>query len=761
MEEEEQDWWRQIDEIKERLNSIELTDSLKLSILSLIETILESNSAVEYLSSSSSTRTSLLLLIINLTRRHKLILPTQLTISLIVHYTQLNRSIIQEIIELHFHQSHQFKHELTISIDRLVQRLSSQPNQLAQSSHHLRLISQSHPQALEIFYRSRKSLHSQPTTIFTSILRIIEHHDRTLIDGIEIRRELTFIILSVLKYGIIPRLKQATIAFDSTEIIHQLVVLLQSKSTQLVNDLYLNYPDFIDQVEHLTRHHSDSRLSIESKNRLKSILTNPSDHLILQVYRYHQPSKSEDRFDSIVDRISSVLPDLDPQLLKLIIQNNPEFQDPKSGPEEFIEKTFNESDFIDSNLIKFQSRTQENLSLIARDQQSPQIMQVLRNRQNVFDNRLMDVRLLKQGKSALDENQILNDKSHLTHELKMKIKSRLEALDRIESENPDEQELVLYSDDDDEDDKRKGKTRVFVHPDIFSDDDELFFSMKNEKDKNQDTSDSNLSPSESESKSPIHRHHPKSRSNQPRDDLADRHSNLSKNNRKLANKNDPASDWSVDEQVLCSYYILHPQVFSSKSRSSKLRAQLKSKLVHTQQDDLIESWKVMFDRSPRKEEILGKYDLFTNSNQQSSLEDQSKSSASIRQQDTQWVSTNDPGGPSRSRAERGQGRGRGRGRGRGNGGFRSDRITRPNHPNRPTGQGPSESSSTTQANRNEAGHHQGTLNDHSASHQSDHHHHSKPKRGGVGGADHRKKINDRRVRGRDKKLAQFTAGSGL
>jgi hypothetical protein len=189
----------------------------------------------------------------------------------------------------------------------------------------------------------------------------------------------------------------------------------------------------------------------------------------------------------------------------------------------------------------------------------------------------------------LDENEILNDKSHLTKEMKRQMKARLERIED-EEERRDESErteqVLLYSDDDDDDDEGKNEQTVGV--DIFSDDDHRF-NLRQDSDESDPEDSASQSSSSSSSPPPP--------ANAPSKPTRGRANKAPKQPDQRNKPQNESEGWGVDEEVLCSFYLDDPRVFLPASRSSKSRVALKARLKGPKQDDLIEAWKTMFERN--------------------------------------------------------------------------------------------------------------------------------------------------------------------
>ncbi|OAV93891.1 hypothetical protein PTTG_27136 [Puccinia triticina 1-1 BBBD Race 1] len=642
---------------------------------------------------ADALRNSLLRLAENLNRLQQKLTP-QLIVQLISSYAEKNQSVIQKIIADNLNRNQQLQQQLSIHIQLLAQRLcAANPPELLQATQ-LRLIALSHPSLIKEYYTSS---HQEDINPFNELTRLItqqeQEEQRQQHNAHDIRRELLFIIIHVLKHGIIPRLRSATVAFDSSPLKQQLFSLLSSKSTRLLTELYLNYPSLIRDLEELT----GTNNSKAKQDPLAAFFSAAEDHPIFKIYNGHQPTKNNDRpeLTSIVNEVLSVLPDLaSPQTLRSIIEKHAEFQDAQQGAQRLIERSFSDPQFIPSHSPLVNPSLPDDPTA---------------NRRNIFDEQRMDPNLLRIGKIKLDENEIMNDKSHLTKEMKNQIKARLERIeDEERAAEAERSELVIYSDDEEDAQDEKTKRVLEQVVDIFSDDDHRF------KVGHEDGDDLSDPEEPSRPSSPL----PAAARSQARGKAA-----------APEQQSSGLDARSLDEAVLCAVYLDDPAVFLPSARGSKRRLALKDRLLSTKQDDLIEAWKTMFERNPQKDEILEKYRLQT----------------ALQAPNNRGTAMADPGGDgSRGRGERaGRERGRGGGPGggeRGRGGNRRGRGGRPG-PSAPTDPTGSASSS---------GHPRSSGTD-------------APRGGPSSGrarTHHSKSLTHRKVRGRDKKLALIGGGGG-
>lgn len=183
----------------------------------------------------------------------------------------------------------------------------------------------------------------------------------------------------------------------------------------------------------------------------------------------------------------------------------------------------------------------------------------------------------------------MNDKSHLTTEMKSQIKARLERIE--DEEDAAESELIIYSDDDDDNDndgrKLKERNEAVVGVDIFSDDDHRF-KVREDEDESEVEDRARPLSSLSLASSPSRNAHGKST-----------RTGGHKTKQAGQDNKDQTDGWKRDEGTLCEFYLADPAVFLPRARASKARLDLKSRLTFSTQDDLIEAWKVMFDRNVR------------------------------------------------------------------------------------------------------------------------------------------------------------------
>ncbi|PLW11281.1 hypothetical protein PCANC_23064 [Puccinia coronata f. sp. avenae] len=542
--------------------------------------------------SASPSNISALQLAVHLNRLG-LTLKPPLLIQLIENYLAHNKTLLYQIIDDSLARNHQLKHQLSLHTHVLLHKLATRPEESQASATLLRSIAQSHPSLLESLYQHQKD-NSHP---FIQLVQLITDHHHCA-NNEHTRRELLFIIIKVLKDGIIPKLTNATVAFDSTEIRHQLAHLLHSKDTRLLTELHLNYPTLLEELRQLISSPSYHQKSAKNKqDPLLSFFEHQEDYLIFQIYHHSLDKSHGSEFDSIIDQILAVLPHLaGREVLRSIIEKHAEFQDAQEGAQRLIERSFNDPHLISSATLPSRELPQVQNTLA--------LDEILQNRKNIFDDHRMDPKLLRVGKSKLDEREILNDKSHLTEEMKKHIKTRLERIeDEEKATGAEGSALVLYSDDDEEDDYKKVKESRTKAVDIFSDDDHRFNVREGADDSDPEEaahpSSSSSSSSSTSSSSPSR--NPKARSKRARGKAAQPP--------QAPAPRDQAGveGWTMDEETLCTFYLADPQVFLPRNRSSKTRLDLKSRLKFSTQDDLIEAWKSMFDRNPKKEEILEKY----------------------------------------------------------------------------------------------------------------------------------------------------------
>lgn len=155
----------------------------------------------------------------------------------------------------------------------------------------------------------------------------------------------------------------------------------------------------------------------------------------------------------------------------------------------------------------------------------------------------------------------MEDKSHLTEEIRAKIKARAEAVSSDEEDSERDRGRVLFVDDDDEEDIRITQAR-----DIFEDDDEAFFGP------------SRISEEEEEDD----------------DDRIEREPKLEKIEERGAG---PVLNLRSNQPILYRAYVERAQVFDKSSRGTKERKALKERLGDgSLADDLLESWRLMLER---------------------------------------------------------------------------------------------------------------------------------------------------------------------
>ncbi|EFP76649.1 uncharacterized protein PGTG_02110 [Puccinia graminis f. sp. tritici CRL 75-36-700-3] len=694
-----------------------LPEPLKQTIQTLLTTLLLSTAT------SPGLRNSSLLLATNLNRL-KINLKPQLIIQLITNYLESNQTIIKQIIDDNLNRNHQLKQQLNLHIQLLIQKLTTEPEQQT-TIQQLRLISQSHPSLLESFYTTTAQDTIKP---FAELIKLIEQ-ERAEEEEELFRRELLFIILHVLKQGIIPKLRSATVAFDSSELKDQLISLLSSKSIRLLTELYLNYPNLLEDLQGLPQATNTKKTK---QDPLLNFFTpeQRACHPIFKIYYDDHAGKANDRpeLDSIINEVLSVLPDLaSPEILRLIIQEHVNFQDPQQGAQRLIERSFNDPQFIQSY------STTESINHSLPQQSDHQLIQ---KRQNIFDDRKMDPSLLRIGKTKLDENEILNDKSHLTKEMKRQMKARLERIED-EEEKRDEsgrtEQVLLYSDDEED----EGKNEQAMGVDIFSDDDHRFNLRQDSDESDPEDAASQSSSSSSSSSSPTPPANARSKPTRGRANKA-----LQQPEQRNRPQNE-SEGWGVDEEVLCSFYLNDPRVFLPASRSSKSRVALKARLKGPKQDDLIEAWKTMFERNPKKEEILEKYRL------QSAIQDPNNRGTKMIDSRGEEGSRGREGGGGRGGgggAGSMRGRGAGANRGRGGRGNARGRGGKPTTDGGGRGGGTGLTEPTAPPSSSNQTRPRGTDHRNPAGQSSR--------------ANHSKSISNRKVRGRDKKLAFISGGGG-
>ncbi|KAI9619256.1 hypothetical protein H4Q26_011938 [Puccinia striiformis f. sp. tritici PST-130] len=512
--------------------------------------------------SSSTSRTEILRLYQELNRL-KLNLKAELILNLIQDYQELNQTVVRQIIEDNLNRNQQLKQELNRHIQALIHNTN---NNDGNSINHLRLISQSHPSLLEPFY-----LQTTKTTTNT-IAHLINQLDQ--LQEQKSRRELLSIILKVLKDGIINRLRTASVAFDSTELIDQLILLSSSKSTRFLTELYLNYPTLIIDLQQLIK--TRSQQANHKKDRLDLFFNdNQSIHPIFKIYNDRtcsnasrintngkgKENQKEEEFESIINQVLQILPDLTSRvILNHIIKNNHQFQDQDHGAQRLIEQSFVDPSFISQNSIEFSnSSSSVTPTLIQPQHQSSHV--ILKNRKNIFDHVKMDPNLLRIGKSKLNEQEILNDKSHITKEMKKQI-------------------------------QRDKKGKPVINVDIFEDDDHRF-NIRDEDDGDRSDPEEEEVVDRNHSLSPFPPLTTPKRANNKTTKV---HQPLQPHSQPIGStqKIDPR-----DQETLCSFILNDPSVFSSKSRTSKNRIDLKNSLIHFDAH--------VFVYEAKKEEILERY----------------------------------------------------------------------------------------------------------------------------------------------------------
>ncbi|EGG12054.1 uncharacterized protein MELLADRAFT_76541 [Melampsora larici-populina 98AG31] len=337
----------------------------------------------------------------------------------------------------------------------------------------------------------------------------------------------------------------------------------------------------------------------------------------------------DSEYSKIIDQILSVLPEIDREMVILDVERRIEYQDEIEGPARFID------DHLSGRPHELQVEEDHQLS------------EILESRKNIFDDHQLDPSLLRTGKNRLNENSIMDDKSHLTDEVRAKIKARAEAVTSDEEEEDETDQrapLIILGDSDG--DEPGGKNQVMI--DIFSDDDEAFLPTKvgsralregveDESDEEEEA------PIQSKNESPI----------------------------LTTNTNGNILSHRANQPILYKAYLENPEVFNRSSRGSQPRNRLKEKLEGgIVADDLLESWRIMFERNPEKDKILSRYAFRSESQSfqnDESTETESGPSHQHQDQDQGAKTSNRGGGGRGGRGGRGNG-GRGRGGGGGGGG---------------------------------------------------------------------------------------------
>ncbi|MBW0472702.1 hypothetical protein O181_012417 [Austropuccinia psidii MF-1] len=509
-------------------------------------------------------RESLIKSIYNLNQRN-IPLPTQSWLPFIVVYGPLNRSIVQAVIKTSIELIPSWKQQLQPQILALQNQILSQPNQ-SRHALTLRLIGQSSHDLSESFYAPLSN------NFLISIINLYQSNNLNQ----KSKKQYLSCIINFIRFGLLEKLKILNPSVDLLKLTEEFLQIL-TQTPRLLNDLILNIPEFIHQLKLV-----NSNLS-------------PSNHIHNLNQSINQIQKILQGFDSIIQDIIIVLPDLNQTQLKAFIYRFNKYQDVNLGAQNFIQDYFNKPSLLQQK------------SKLTHSKETNQI-NVLKNRKNLFDQHQMDPNLLRLGKNQLEEKAILNDKSHLTQEIKQKIKSTAENK-YLEFES----QPILYSDESETEEinRKTQKTSTSLMSIFINDDD-----YDEEGGGNVKAFDSNLI------------------------DNSDSESSL------LTAQNQ--FNW-IKEPILCSAYLAHPDIFSKKARSTSYRKELMSKL-NVDKDDLVESWGIMFERNPKKEEILAKYSVSKNVNRQRHVNQE---------------------GSDRSHATgrpAGRGRGRGRGRGGNNGG---------------------------------------------------------------------------------------------
>ncbi|KAH9823209.1 hypothetical protein DFH28DRAFT_1172419 [Melampsora americana] len=552
----------------------------------------------------------------------------------IILYTQHNKGLVQRVLT--FAANHDDNKGWELELNSLVNDLIESIPKIETSQtlervlFTLCLISQSSPPLIKSIAQRSDQVLKKLINLYNSKAR--DNSIQTNLSDFS-RYNLISIVFNLLESDILIRLRLISPASEPLYLIERLYeILCCPNSKGFIEDIE-NHQFLHDLLDHLpSLYHLI--LSFSNKLQLPSEGVEKLTKIISLLESLHPQSskpksnsistvKMESKYLNIIDQILSILPEIDRKMVIWNVESKKEYQDEIEGP----------ARFIDDHLS---GRTEE-LDI----QEDDQLLEILNSRKNIFDDHQFDTSLLRKGKNKLNEHSIMDDKSHLTDEIRAKIKARAEALSSDEEEEDlKEAPLIILGDSDGDETQPQGREDQTTI-DIFSDDDEAFIPTKlGSRALREGVEDE----SDEEDESPIgiqnETHLP----------------TTNKNGNILSNR--------ANQPILYKFYIENPEVFNRSSRGSQERNRLKDKLEGGMvADDLLESWRIMFERNPEKEKILSRYAFRSESQsyQNDELTETDSGPSHQHQHQHQGFKTSDRGSSGRGgRGGRGNG-GRGRG----------------------------------------------------------------------------------------------------